>query len=87
MNISWIGFKTVVLYGAKSWDTGKTDHTGIFDTGNNSRVCHQNQLFLKLWIFQLLCIPFVRVHSFPRQQTIFEYVIFLGIFSLSLECM
>ena len=29
----------------------------------------------------------VKVHSFPRQQTIFKCVIFLGIFSLSREYM
>ena len=46
MNISWIRFKTVVLYGAKQTDDvlryvkKKTDHIGAFDTGNNSRICH-----------------------------------------------
>ena len=40
----------------------------------------KNQLFS---VYHLL----VKVHSFPRRQTIFQCVIFLGIFSLSLECM
>ena len=45
MNISWIRFKTVVLYGAKQTDDvlgygKKTDHVGVFDTGKNSRIYH-----------------------------------------------
>ena len=39
-----IRFKTVVLYRAKQTDDvlgyGKTDHIGVSDTGNNSRICH-----------------------------------------------
>ena len=42
MNISWIRFKTVVLYGAKQTDDvlgyGKTDHIGVFDTGEKTVV-------------------------------------------------
>ena len=67
MNISWIRFKTVVLYRAKritSWNIEKTDHIGVFDMGNNSCIVIKNQLFLKLWIFQLFCLPFVSENAF-----------------------
>ena len=68
MNISWIRFKIVVLYGAKQTNDvlgyGKTGHIGVFDTGNNNRIVIKNQLFLKLWNFQLFCIPFFSESAF-----------------------
>ena len=43
-----------------SWDTEKNpDHIGVFDTEITIVFVIIDQLFLKLWIFQLLCIPFV----------------------------
>ena len=86
MNISWIRFKIVVLYGVKQTDDivgyGKKQTILVFFIRRITVVfVIKNQLFLKLWIFQLL----VKVHSFPRQQTILKCVIVLGILSLSLE--
>ena len=42
MDISWIRFKTVVLYGAKQTDDRN------FDTGNNSNICHAKIVVLKI---------------------------------------
>ena len=55
-NISWIRFETVVLYGAKQTDDvlgfgKKTDHIGVFNTGNKVVFVIKNQLFLNLWLF------------------------------------
>ena len=92
MNISWMRFKSFCMEQngrVASWDTNKTtDHIGVLIRGITVVFVIKNQLFLKLWIFRLFCIPFVSESTFvPRQQTIFKGVIFLGIFSLSLEYM
>ena len=87
-------FKTVVSYGAKQTDDvlgygKKTNRFGVLTLGITVVFVIKTQLFWKLWIvfnysvYHLL----VKVHSFPRQQIIFKCVIFLGIFSLSLEYM
>ena len=47
MNISWIRFKT-------SWDTGKTDRIGVFDTGNNSRIRHHKSIVLEIVDFSVV---------------------------------
>ena len=66
-----------------SWDTGKTDHIGVFDTGNNSRIRHHKSIVLEIVDFSVVS----KSTLFSPSANIFKRVIFLGMFSLSLECM
>ena len=59
MNISWIRFKTVILYGVKQTDDvlgygKKTDHIGVFDTVNNSHICHYKSVVLEIVDFSVV---------------------------------
>ena len=70
MHISSIQFKTVVLYGAKQTNDilgcGKNRVTKVVFLIRAITVVFviKNQLFLKLWIFPLFCIPFVSESAF-----------------------
>ena len=90
MDTIQVSFYTEQNRGMASWDTKKPQTILVFlIRGIIVVFVIKNQLFLKLWIF-FSCSDYQllgEVHSFPRQQTIFKCVIFLGIVSLSLEYM
>ena len=70
MNIPWIRFKTVVLYGAKQTDDvlAYEKQTILVFLIREITVVFviKNQLFFKLWMFQLFCIPFVSESAFKQ---------------------